>query len=63
MHQAWTETTPITGQNISLLVIISEVGVGDVIHIIRQKKACRLSVDFTQIDHIYQIPYFVKSFA
>jgi hypothetical protein len=38
MHHAWTDTTPIIGQNISLLVIISEVGVGDVIHSIRQKR-------------------------
>jgi hypothetical protein len=35
MHLAWTDTNPITGQNISLLVTISEVG--DVIQIIRQK--------------------------
>jgi hypothetical protein len=32
MHDAWTDTTPIIGHNISLLVIISEVGVGDAHH-------------------------------
>jgi hypothetical protein len=37
MHHARIDTNIITGLNISLLIIISEVGVVDVIHIIRQK--------------------------